>query len=298
MDIRQLRYFLAVAEELSFTRAAHRVGIAQPPLSKQIMALEQEIGADLFVRDRRGVRLTSTGEMLVGHARHVIGAASDALDAIRLSQGSVRPKVKIGAVDSSFRQLLPDILRRLRQEEPRLEIHLQGMTVSQQVSALSRSAIDVGLARGVVLHKDVEARILYHEQLAVAAPAGLFAVGKPLDVRAVAREPMIAIAGRLSRSHRDQWLDIFAAHRLQPTIAHEVSDVQAAICLVASGLGVAIVPQSASEARIDGVELHSFQGDAPRSGVVVATHREDRSHFTLRFIACAEESVRSLASVQ
>jgi len=287
MDIRQLRYFLAVAEELSFTRAAHRVGIAQPPLSKQIMNLEQELGTELFVRDRRRVQLTSAGETLVAHARQVIGAASNAIDAIRLNRGGARPRIRIGAVDSSFRRLLPDILRRLQANEPRIEIHLQEMPVSQQIAALTRASIDVGLARGLVLHKEIETRTLFQEALVIAAPAGRFAGEVSLDVVQLATEPMIAIAGRLSRSYRDQLFDIFSQHCLQPQIAHEVSDSQAALCLVAAGLGVAIVPASERDAR-SGVTFHSFSGDPPRVDIVITRQKDDRSHFTQKFIAAAQ----------
>ena len=142
MNIRQLRYFLAVAQELNFTRAAEKVGIAQPPLSQQILTLEQELGTQLFTRERRRVRLTAAGEILVDHAHRVINAAAAAEEAVRMAERGARATISVGAVYSAIYSVLPGLLRYFSTVAPNVEVNLREMTIAQQIEGLNEGAIE------------------------------------------------------------------------------------------------------------------------------------------------------------
>ena len=148
MDLRHLRYFVAVAEELSFTRAAQRLHIAQPPLSTQIRGLEEELGAPLFVRDKRRVFLTQAGHELLRRARAVLGAAEEAKTATRNAAAGRTGRVALGYTASSmFTERLPAVLRRFGASHPEIELVLHEMTSLEQLAALDARSLDVGILR-------------------------------------------------------------------------------------------------------------------------------------------------------
>jgi DNA-binding transcriptional LysR family regulator len=291
MNIRQLRYFLAVARELNFTRAAERVGIAQPPLSQQIIALEQELGTPLFIREKRRVQLTPAGVVLVEHAHRVINAAAAAVDAVRVIERGVHASISVGAIYSAIYSFLPDMLRNFNALAPDVELNLQEMTIAQQVLALKEGVIEVGLLRGPIHDRDLRTEILYRERLVVAMPAtNQRAAGEPIGISEVATLPLVAVARGTTRGYSDRVLDIFESHDLQPRISNEVSDMHTAVCLVAAGLGVSIVPAIMQTMQTVGVTYHPIMEKTPGVTFALALRRTTASPLMDQFIQAARTS--------
>jgi len=147
MELKQLRFFLAVAETLNFTRAAERVGIAQPPLSQRIRALERELGAELFKRTKRSVALTKAGEALLIHARRMMNASENAVSQVRAVRAGQLGVLQVGAIFSAIYNWMPATLRILSSTSPGIQVNLREMTIPNQLRALREGEIDVGLLR-------------------------------------------------------------------------------------------------------------------------------------------------------
>jgi DNA-binding transcriptional LysR family regulator len=295
LNIRQLTYFLAVAQELNFTRAAERVGIAQPPLSQQIIALEQELGTELFTRHNRRVALTLAGEILVEHAHRVINAAKAAVDAVHLVERGARSNIIVGAVYSAIYSTLPDTLRIFSSLAPRTEVNLQEMTVAQQVTGLKEGLIEVGLLRGPVFDRDLTTEVLYREHLVIAAPEdGPLKTGEPVSIKALADSPVIITGRSNSRGYGDRVMDVFDANDVQPTVAHEVSDMHTAVCLVAAGLGVSVVPAIMQTMRTRGVIYCPIAETTPGVSFSLAWRRGAETPLVELFFDAARQSAAAL----
>lgn len=295
VNIRQLRYFLAVAQELNFTRAAERVGIAQPALSQQIIALEQELGRPLFIRDHRRVTLAPAGEILVDHAHRVLNAAVAAVDAIQLAERGARASLSVGAVYSSLYAFLPAVLRAFALQEPLVELNLQEMTVAQQVTALAEGAIEVGLLRGPVMHRDLQITNLYLEPLVLAVPeTESRSEGGPIALQEIAGLPLIAVKRQAVRSYSDRVFELFERHELQPNVVHQTQDMHTALCLAAAGLGFSIVPAGVQLLRTTGVKYLPL--DEPNAVVsfAFATRKSNRSPLVEEFKAAAEDNASKM----
>jgi DNA-binding transcriptional LysR family regulator len=291
MNIRQLRYFLAVAQELNFTRAAEKVGIAQPPLSQQILALEQELGTALFTREKRRVLLTAAGEILVDHAHRVINAAAAAEDAVRMVERGARANIVVGAVYSAIYSFLPGLLRHFNTLHPNVEISLREMTIAQQIVGLNEGMIEVGLLRGPIHQRDLRTETLYRERLVVAVPSAQAEdFGETVSLRELAELPLIAVARGTGRGYSDRVLDVFDAHDLEPNIVHEVSDMHTSVCLVAAGMGVSIVPAIMQTMQTNGVSYRSLAEETNGITFAVALRKDTVTPLVEQFIAAAHHS--------
>ena len=291
MNIRQLRYFLAVAQELNFTRAAERVGIAQPALSQQIIALEQELGTALFIRDNRRVALSAAGEILIDHAHRVLNAAAAATDAVQLVERGANASLAVGAVYSSLYSFLPDVLRSFSISHSRVELNLQEMTINQQVHALAEGAIEVGLLRGPIHHRELRTKILYHEPLVLASPEdGAWPIGDTVSMREIAELPVVAVARGNARSYSDRIFELFERHDRSPRIVHQTHDMHTAVCLVAAGLGVSIVPAGVQLLKSHGVRYSEIAEENAVVSFALAMRKTSQSKLLDGFIEAAEAS--------
>lgn len=295
MNIRQLHYFLAVARELNFTRAAERVHIAQPPLSQQIIALERELGTALFIREKRHVKLTPAGEILVEHAHRVINAAAAAVDAVRLARRGAKASISVGAIYSAIHSFLPDTLRNFNAVAPNVEISVREMTIAQQLVGLREGAVEVGLLRGPLNDRDLRIETLYHERLVVAAPANSpFDSNSALSIKDLADYPLIAVPRSAGRTYSDRVLDVFETHGVQPRIVHEVWDMHTSMCLVAAGLGAAIVPAMMQTMPTSTVRYCQLAEPTPGVSFAVALRPTTQSPMIDAFIEAARKSAASM----
>lgn len=246
MDIRQLRYFLAVAAERNFSRAAQRLHMAQPPLSRQIQQLEQEVGAPLFDRDSRPMALTDAGRLFYEHAAQVMRRMDEMRDAMRAFVTSNRPRFVVGFVPSVLYARLPDLIRGFRRAMPDVDLGLVEMMSIEQIAALKEGRIDVGFGRLRFDDPAIQREVLREERLVAALPQGhrLLRGEKPINLADLAEEAVIIYPREPRPSYADQVLSLLGDHGVKPHMIHEVRELQTALGLVAAEDGLSIVPAS------------------------------------------------------
>jgi DNA-binding transcriptional LysR family regulator len=244
MDIRQLRYFLAVAAERNFTRAAERLNMAQPPLSRQIQQIEQEVGAPLFDRDSRPMALTDAGRLFYEQAIQVTRRMDEMKEAMRGFVNSNRPRFIVGFVPSVLYARLPDIIRGFRRAAPDVDLRLIEMMSIEQIAALKEGRIDVGFGRVRFDDPVVEREVLREERLVVALPFGhrLLTGERPINIADLSDEAVILYPREPRPSYADQVLSLLNDYGVVPSVVHEVRELQTALGLVAAEDGVCIVP--------------------------------------------------------
>lgn len=278
MELRQLRYFVAVAQEQNFTRAARRLNIAQPPLSRQIRQLEHETGVLLIERGLRPVRLTEAGKLFYDQAVQALDHVERMVEMTRRLAAAARPRIGIGFVSSTLYGYLPEVIRRYRVERPEVEISLLELTSLEQIPALKEGRIDVGFGR--IPHGDpqVDRVLMRNEPLLAALPAT-----HPLAARAdlrladLSHLPLVVYPKVPRPSYADQVLALYRACGLRPPLVHEVKELQTALGLVAAESGVALVPASVARLRRDNVVYAPLDEPGAISPVIMSTRRDDPS---------------------
>lgn len=245
MELRHLRYFVAVAEELHFGRAAARLHMAQPPLSQQIKALENEVGASLFHRTRRHVELTDAGRALLPEARATIEQARRAESVVRDVAAGRKGRLAVAFVTSASYSVLPDAVHRFRSAFPDVELTLQQMIPSAQIEALERREVDVGLLRPPVAVPGLTCETIFEEPLVVALPAQHPLASQPVIALERLREAdWVLFPQRHGPGLYDLIAAAFRSAGFTPVVRHEPNDMQSILAHVAAGLGVSIVPGS------------------------------------------------------
>ncbi|WP_418060214.1 LysR substrate-binding domain-containing protein [Pimelobacter simplex] len=279
MDLlRHLRYFVTVAEERHFGRAAERLHMAQPPLSQQIRRLEAELGVDLFVRTTRRVDLTEAGTAYLERARAILGSVDDAAEEARRVAAGVVGRLAIGCVGSATYSLLPDLSRRLAEELPGVDFAFRGeMLVADQVEALRAGAIDIALLRPTDDDAGLTVTRLREERLVVAVPAGhRLAAKRQVRVADLAGVDLIVHAAARRSVMYDVVRDLFAEAGVAPQIRHEVGETSTLVTLVAGGLGAAVVPEPVGALALAGVVYRPLVRPV-RSVELTAAHRAERT---------------------
>lgn len=263
MDLRQLRYFSALAETLNFHRAAERLHISQPPLTVAIRKLEDELGVALFERDPRGVRLTTAGLAAIAPAREALAAAEKVRDAVRQGAAGLRGRLSIGFIGSAIGELLPRIVSPFRQAYPEVELALEEMNSVEIVRAIAARRLDVGLVRLPVMDSaPVAIDVIETDDLVAALPAtDVLARRKMIDLGALADRSFI-IYGPVSVLHATIRL---ACHRVgfSPRVAQEAVQVQTILSLVEAGLGVALIPGRSARFAGEGVRIVTLAEPVP-----------------------------------
>ncbi|MGE4430182.1 MAG: LysR family transcriptional regulator [Sphingobium sp.] len=251
MDIRLLRYFVTVAAERNFNRAAERLHIAQPPLSRAIHQLEEEIGAKLLDRSVRPMMLTPVGRLLFEQAVQMLSRMDDLKSTMRAAASSERHRLVIGFVASTIYARLPELIREFRKTAPNVELVMVESTTLDQIAALKDGRIDIGFGRIRFDDLAITRVILREERLVAAFPIEhpLARQEGPLSIHDLAEEPQILYPRSPRPSYADQVISLFRDHAIEPKIVHEARELQIAIGLVAAEEGMAIVPDSVRRAR-------------------------------------------------
>lgn len=279
MELRHLRYFLAVAAERNFTRASERLGVAQPPLSRQIRDLEEELGVVLFDRRHRPLQLTTAGRLLFEQATRVIEGADQIRTLMDRFGAAERRRFVIGFVGSTIYGMVPRLIRDFRAAVPHADVTLQEMTTLEQIQALKEGRIDVGVGRIRFDDAAIRREVLEEEPLVAALPFGhpLLASGLPVSLADLAQETVV-IYPRVPRpSYADQVLSLFRDHDLELAAVQEVRELQTAIGLVAAQAGVCIVPSSVQRLQRDDVAYRPLLEINATSPVIMSWRREDVS---------------------
>lgn len=255
IELRHLRYFIAVAEELHFGRAAQRLHISQPPLSQQIMQLEAETGAQLFNRTNRSVQLTPAGAQFLEDARAILLQVEQATQrAARLHRGE-EGELRIGFTSSAaFIGVMSDALYVFRQRWPNVHVQMQEINTRQQLAPLHEGKLDLGVMRNTPLPADLHHQLLLREPLcAVVHKAHPLATAGRITLQALAREPFVFFDPQVGTALYSEILDLLQRYQIRPYITQEVGEAMTILGLVATGLGVSILPASFSHARLANV---------------------------------------------
>jgi DNA-binding transcriptional LysR family regulator len=255
VELRHLRYFAAVAEELHFGRAAQRLGIAQPPLSQQIKSLEEQVGYPLFERKPQ-VRLTPAGEALLEVARRTLAQVEEGINSTRRAGRGEAGKLTVGFAASILTTALPEILRTYRERYPGVELRLRELSSAAQTTALADGRLDVGFVREAVEPgADLICEpILREEFVAVLPPQHALARRRQLPLGALADEPFVHFPRVVAPALYDQIADICQRAGFRPRVVQEAQEWLTILGLVEAGLGVSLVPASFCRLQWGGVQ--------------------------------------------
>lgn len=279
MELRHLRYFLAIAETLNFGRAATRLGIAQPPLSRQIQDLEAEIGTALFHRTPRGVTLTDAGSVFAQKAVQILAASEEAVGEARDAGVGRRGRLVIGFVHSVAYSLLPRILPEFRRRHPDVAVSLREVTVIDKESALLSEHVDIGIFRPPPTHPEIVNFPVHEEGFVLALPASHpLARRRRVPVQAIAHEPLILFpALRGDVGLRGTIASFLRQNGIAVRAAEEVGTIQGGLGLVLAGAGVCIVPETSSVISVPGLVFRAFAEPTTRVVSTVCWRIQDRS---------------------
>ncbi len=279
MDLRQLRYFVAVARERSFTRAAETLHIAQPPLSRQIQQFERELGVELIRRNGRPAFLTDAGRLLYEQAIQILDRVEEMRAMMRRLREAERGRFGIGFVGSTLYGKLPEVIRRYRAARPGVEVALVELTSLEQTAALKEGRIDVGFGR--IPHDDpaIVRQLLRNERIVAVLPLGhsLLDHPGPLWLHDLADEPLVVYPRAPRPSYADQVLALFRAQDVTLRSVMEVRELQTALGLVAAQAGIALVPAGVRQLRRDGVAYRDLDEDSATSPIIMSHRRDDTS---------------------
>lgn len=254
MDLREMRYFFALAEEKNFGRAAERLHMAQPPLSRQIRALEDKIGAVLFLRTPKGVELTDAGQTLLDEVPNLLALAQRAKDRTRLAGQGLIGRLDVGIFGSAVLDVIPRLLARFHAERPEIKIVLHNLTKTEQIQALHERRITVGFNRLVPDEPELVVETVLREPLIVALPAAHPLAAKDLLTAAdLDNQPFILYPNLPMRGLAQEVAEAFREGGVRLNVEQEVEDVLTAVALVAAGFGVAVTTESAASLRLPGV---------------------------------------------
>lgn len=294
MDLRRLRYFVVVAEEQNFSRAAERLHMAQPPLSDQIKRLEKALGVKLFDRSSRGARLTEAGELLLGEARRLLVQADQTAEMVRrVGEGEVG-RLTLGFVPSASNSVLPPVLSEFRERYPDVQLYLQEMNPDWLVQGLHAGRIDVSFfylpfQDGALAHEPVS-----REPLVVALPeAHEMAAEEEVDLCDLADEPFVLPARyRMPGLHGQVVEACREAGFVPEAVQKEVWLMQTIIALVAGGMGVALVPASLRNLARAGVVYRAIRGLSPTVEMGVVWRRDEKSPVVGSFLKVVSDICR------
>lgn len=289
IELRQLRYFVAVAEENHFGRAAVRLHMTQPPLSQSIQSLEAALGTPLFIRTKRRVALTPAGTALLPEARRILQQAAALPDLVHRAASGESGLLSLSFVSTADYSVLPPLLREFRERYPQVQIDLREATTDVQLEDLMQGRIDAGLLIPP-LHDKASSELDYitvlSEPLVLTAPQGLKAL-RGVDVvslKAVADMPLIIFPRRIAPAFHDAILSCFRDTGLTPRIGQEAIQMQTIVGLVSAGMGIALVPQSVSNLKRPGVEYKPLSGTTATFETGLAWRRDNVSPVLRAFL--------------
>jgi len=288
-DLRQLRYFVTVAEELHFGRAALRLNMTQPPLSQAIQSLEAAMGTMLFVRTNRNVALSAAGVALLPEARRILLQAATLPSLAQRAAAGEIGRLSLAFISTADYSVLPSFLHDFRAALPNVQIELREATSDVQLEDLMEGRIDAGLLIPPLSDKakvQLDYATVLSEPLVVAIPSGLKATrGKgSISLPKLGDMPLIIFPRRIAPALHDAILTCFHDAGLTPRIAQEAIQMQTIVGLVSAGMGIALVPQSVSNLKRPGVEYRSLAGKAPMVETGLAWRRDNRSPVLRTFL--------------
>ncbi len=286
MELRQLRYFVAIAEEGSFSRAAIRLHVSQPPLSTQIRSLEEELGAPLLARTNRGVSLTASGQVFYEEVRAILGRLENArARALQADRGDVG-MLSVGFVSIADYGILPPALKSFRSQFPLAEVQLHELTTDAQIRELRAARLDLGFGLAPVEEPDLEFTSILREALVLAAPSDHPAVtGDTVELRSLAKDSFIVPPRDIAPGLYDLTISRCRSAGFAPRIVQNARQMQTVIGLVSCGMGLALVPSSVRNLKRTGVRYLQLRGRPSRIELGILRRRESANALGAHFVA-------------
>lgn len=287
MELRHLKYFVAVAEELNFARAARRVHIAQPSLTKQIQQLEQELGFPLLYRTKKKVELLDTGHVLLDEAQRLLRQAETAIQSTQRTHAGQSGRLSIGFSQSAAPEVLPWILRKYHALYPHVVVELLEITTIKSAESLLQSAMSVAVIRSpTFLSRELFCfETIQRERFVVALPdSHPLAKQKSVRIKTLASEPLIVPPLQPGWGYADSIFQIFRDYEIVPRIAQEATGALAVVTLVAGGYGVALVPASLTNLRLPGLSYRPIKGRCRTSDLTLVWQRDSRASTVRAFL--------------
>jgi DNA-binding transcriptional LysR family regulator len=298
MDLRQLRYFVAVAEELHFGHAAHRLRIAQPALSRQIQALEKDLLVQLLFRNRRRVQITPAGQVFLERARLILARTDEAVLAAQRAGGGVSGTLNLGFVGSAPYDVLPGVLREFLQAAPHVDLTLSEMTVYAQIEALTEKRIDIGLLRLPAKTEGLVFRTIAREPLYVALPSSHHLAQLPaVPLSALSEEAFVLYPDHPRPSWTEYIIGLCQQAGFRPVVVQRTVEIQTTLSLVAAGIGVSIVPKCIGNLQRKDVVFRRLAGVRARTELLAAYREHDPSPVVQTFLKVLWRRVRAQKSV-
>ncbi|MEH2438009.1 MAG: LysR family transcriptional regulator [Nostoc sp.] len=293
MELRHLRYFLTLAEELHFGRAAERLHIAQPPLSQQIRQLEGELGFELFYRTKRKVQLTEAGQVFLDEVQQIMRQLQQAIQVGRQTSRGEIGQLVVGFVSSAAYNILPTILRTFRSCVPGVSIELHELTTDQQLEWLREGRMDVGLLRPPVEENRFSCETIFQESLMVALPeAHLLANQSNVCLTSLANEPFILFPRILAPGLYDLIISLCQQAGFSPKVAQEAIQMQTIVSLVAAEMGVAIVPASLQNLQRIGVIYKTLEEPSQKVAIAIIWRKNETSPTVLRLVEIVKQAAQ------
>ena len=291
MELRHLRYAVAVADALSFTRAAARLHIAQPPLTQQIRALERELGVEVFSRTTRKVELTASGRVFIRHARQVLESVEEMTVATqRVHRGEVG-RIAIGFLSSIAFDYFPRVMREFRNRYPEVKVELRELKHLALLDALRSEALDLVFIRNFFDDPDIRRRTVLREHFLAAVPSNHRLAGRAwIDTTELRGEPFVSVMRRSPPSVYGHTIAICERAGFQPNVVQEANDIQSCVGLVSAGIGISIVPDTIRTLAIPGVSYSRLRGARDKMEIVLAWRSADRNEVIHRFVEVALQS--------
>ena len=294
VDVREARYFIAVAEELHFGRAAERLHMSQPPLSQAVKALEHRLGVTLLHRTTRAVTLTPAGAVFLDACRALVGASAAADAAARQAADGQAGGLRVGAVTSAFRDPLPRALELFGEAHPRVDVRVEEVDTHVAVQALGRRELDVALVRQLATPPGCERVPLRREPFVLAVPASWTARGDgPEDLASTAELGWVWLPRTISPDYHDQVVACCRAAGFSPDARHLARSISSQLVMVGCGLGVALVPAGAVH-RLDGPDAARVRFvplEDPATTELAGVWRRGAGPLVDRFVASARAAI-------
>lgn len=297
MELRHLRYFVAVAEELHFTRAADRLNMAQPPLSQQIRQLESELGVQLFQRTKRQVQLTAAGKNFLKNVYKILIDLDKTCDSAQRAQKGEIGNIVVGFTGTATYDILPKLLQPYRSEFPFVDISVLQLSTTDQIQSLLNGEINIGILCAPIKNSQLNFEVIHQEPFIIAMPRNhpLASKSGPIEVQEFSKELFIMIPRNSGQIYYDTIINICHNAGFSPNITQEVHELHTSISLVAAGMGVALVPDSIQNLRVRGITYRQLKNSVSTLKTALAWRDDETSPLVHTFIALAKKSIQKLA---
>jgi DNA-binding transcriptional LysR family regulator len=295
MELRHLRYFIAIAEELHFGRAAARVHITQPPLSRQLKELEKELQVTLLSRNSKVVKLTEAGRIFLDRAKQIQELLDHAVKVTRKAQRGEFGTLEIGYLGGAAFHLLPNVLRHFRQNHPEVELRLHEMITSAQLDALLNGTIDVGIMRPSPSLREYRSERILREPFVVALPMEHKLAGRrAIHISSLADERFVMLPPTRGSNLYHQVLELCLRARFQPRVVQVASETPSVVGLVGAGIGISIVPSSVRRMSISNVVYKPLRGVKTYAEMVMVWRTDGETPVVAQFLRSVRDSAAAL----